>query len=609
MLEPDDRRLMLQAFVPPEGYVLSRAVGTSFSLDLMALMAAPLAFTFDDPEEDDGNLLESPLALLHALRKHSGLITIFCQAGQIKIPPVRQPFLAYVESSVVEVTAPKGGVFHPKVWLIRYTATGRPTRMRLICASRNMTFDRSWDAFVVLDGEVVERQNAIALNHPLGDFIEALPGMAVASLAPDVTASIVALSQEVRRASWDLPEDVDSIDFYPLGLAARTRRPIAADVAGRPILIVSPFVSDEALIQLASRSSEATLVSRPEELAKAKPESLKPFGDRIYALADEVGGESAEERGDVAELVGLHSKTFVIDDGWNTRVLIGSMNATNAAMNRNVEFLVELGGKKSKLGIEKLLSPPSTGALSFYSLLRRWAPPTVAPMLPLPDEINADKILQALHTALAATGWRAAVSAVEGGYALDVTPIGVLPDLTQAVLVAWPVSLPQEAAQAVLPGIPTRFLPLKVSELSGFVALELKITVGAVTKSLRFAITAALQGAPERRFEELLANSLSGSNQFMQFVEALLSTRAPRRTGTGGEPHGNGQGVAIPLRAANGAWLERILALIPTNPVAVRDMGRVVEEMRLSKDGALSVPPELASLWDAIKPIVDEAAK
>ena len=78
MLAPRERRLLLDALRPPPGHRLDRAVGTSFSLDLLALLTAPLAFTFFDWEDDEGAPTADPLALLEAVRRHADRITLFC---------------------------------------------------------------------------------------------------------------------------------------------------------------------------------------------------------------------------------------------------------------------------------------------------------------------------------------------------------------------------------------------------------------------------------------------------------------------------------------------------------------------------------------------------
>ena len=71
MLNGYDRLLLTQAIVPPTGYALDEALGTTYSLDLLALVAVSLAASGVDAE-----MLEKPepadaLVLLEAvLRQH-----------------------------------------------------------------------------------------------------------------------------------------------------------------------------------------------------------------------------------------------------------------------------------------------------------------------------------------------------------------------------------------------------------------------------------------------------------------------------------------------------------------------------------------------------------
>ena len=69
MLRTRERSLLLDNLRPPPGYHLRRAIGTSFTLDLIALLTAPLAFTFFDAHDDDGAPVADPVALLEALAK------------------------------------------------------------------------------------------------------------------------------------------------------------------------------------------------------------------------------------------------------------------------------------------------------------------------------------------------------------------------------------------------------------------------------------------------------------------------------------------------------------------------------------------------------------
>ena len=132
MLGTRERTLLLESLRPPPGHRLRRAVGTSFTLDLMALLTAPLAFTFFDAHDDNGDPVADPVALLEALRRHAENITLFCQAGAIGVPKPQQRLMAYLEGSVFEVQAQReGGVFHPKVWVLNFEANGRPAVYRV----------------------------------------------------------------------------------------------------------------------------------------------------------------------------------------------------------------------------------------------------------------------------------------------------------------------------------------------------------------------------------------------------------------------------------------------------------------------------------------------
>ena len=53
MLEPRDRLLLFEALKPPEGFHFDQGIGTTYSLDLLALLTAPLAFTWFEQQGDE----------------------------------------------------------------------------------------------------------------------------------------------------------------------------------------------------------------------------------------------------------------------------------------------------------------------------------------------------------------------------------------------------------------------------------------------------------------------------------------------------------------------------------------------------------------------------
>ena len=288
MLAPTDRRLLLSVLAPPEGYTLDQAVGTTYTLDLLALLRVPLAATTLPWAGAQGEPIENPFALLTALRRNASKVSLFCHAGATKIPARHVGLLTFLEEAVHPVSPPRSGVFHPKIWLLRFLAEDddAPAVHRLVVLSRNLTFDRSWDVALSLDGEVADRQRGYSSNRPLSDFIGALPRMAAAAgaaLNDRARRRIELVADEVRRVVWELPEGFSEHRFHPIGHDGRPRWPIR-DV--RRLLVLSPFVGAPALARLRREVPEdLTLIGRFEELARLDPE-VRATLDQIEVFDD-----------------------------------------------------------------------------------------------------------------------------------------------------------------------------------------------------------------------------------------------------------------------------------------------------------------------------------
>lgn len=155
-LTPQDRTLLLESLRPPADFQLDTAIGTTYSLDLIAMMVAPVGFTFFDVDPNAPDFLQNdPLEILEAIRRHASQIVLFCEAGRIAVPRHHRPLLTYLEERIVQAKAPSDGhSFHPKVWIIRYVNPEKDVAYRFLCLSRNLTFDRSWDTVLTLDGRL-----------------------------------------------------------------------------------------------------------------------------------------------------------------------------------------------------------------------------------------------------------------------------------------------------------------------------------------------------------------------------------------------------------------------------------------------------------------------
>jgi hypothetical protein len=94
------------------------------ALDALLTIPAAFAFTGDVTTED---LLSTatPLELLNALRTQATKFTVCCDASGIDLPSdARSGVFAFLERSVVPVRAPRDGVFHPKMWVLRFSDDG-----------------------------------------------------------------------------------------------------------------------------------------------------------------------------------------------------------------------------------------------------------------------------------------------------------------------------------------------------------------------------------------------------------------------------------------------------------------------------------------------------
>ena len=120
MLNPStDRKNYGDMLVPPVGYKVEFAIGTTYSLDLEALTGVPISLSLS--QEMDKGIMSNPIFLLEAIRKSTDQFVLFCEAGQIKVPQKGNFLYTQLENNVFEVALPNEKSFHPKVWVIKYT--------------------------------------------------------------------------------------------------------------------------------------------------------------------------------------------------------------------------------------------------------------------------------------------------------------------------------------------------------------------------------------------------------------------------------------------------------------------------------------------------------
>ncbi len=628
MLGTRERSLLLESLRPPPGYRLRRAVGTTYTLDLIALLTAPLAFTFFDAHDEDGSPSADPIALLEALRRNAGKVTIFCQAGAISVPKPEQKLLTYLEGSVVEVQPRRaGGIFHPKVWVLNFEKEDEPAIYRVLCLSRNLSFARAWDTCLCLEGELIKRKRGFSRNKPLAEFLQALPGLTATLLSTELLQEIDRMAYELRRADFRLPAHFTDFRIHHFGLRQRRQWPFPA---AERSLVVSPFLVDSTIGKLVREHSLEILVSRPEAFdGLLRNQSREALPRTCYVLSSGANLESRDAQDeeevqpraprpvqDQVELAGLHAKLFLFENGREARLFTGSANATSAAFQQNVEVLVELFGRKKDCGIGSFLGEQDDQRLeSLRSLLQEYH---------FPETGEGDKIKRRLEDKadrlarrIGAARLIAKLHEVDAARRWDIALAGKLPEICEGAEVSvWPVTLSADfavpidgaASQRLASGIANstadviaRFSGLSFEAITGFFAFEVCLRDGDQDVRLRFAVTAELEGEPENRKERLLHSLLKDSGRVLRLLFLILMDEGAEISNISKVIDGNDNGS----EGSSGNWeqtalLEALLQSLSRNPKRIDDIARLIADLRSTPEGKELLPDGLNEIWEPV---------
>jgi hypothetical protein len=614
MLKPNDPRLLLEALRPPDGFAIDRVLATTFTLDLTALLTAPLAFSMFDGVLDRADATEThkisdridPLALLRAVRAHAEQITVFCQATRMGSSGRYRRLLTYLEGSVVEVVAPnRDGVFHPKVWVVRLRGEDGAVRYRVLCSTRNLTFDTSWDTMLALDGELTDRTKAFSENRPLAGFIGSLPGLARAMPPESARQTAALMAKELLVVRFELPEGFESLQFHVFGLDGEEKWPFPE--RAQRTLVVSPFVRPKTLEKLGRKGQGDVLLSRIDELEAIEPAVLQKFA-KCLVLADAAHLEEVDQDADTTPAAtsqlsaasGLHAKLYVLEQGWDAHVFTGSANATGAAFEGNVEFLVELVGKKSQCGIDVILEKSG-----FRELLAEYTPKPAQPLLAESMRRLEDE-LQKVRLALTCPEWVAVIGPPDGEafqVQLEARKAGLeLPG--SARVSVRPAALAAGYGQALRSGPPGPVAKF-TSSMEGLTSFfEFSVAVHHAGEELddAFYLNVRLENAPPDRSARVLESMLDDPQKLLRFLRILLAVDVSEvLEAIEAEDGSNGTGNGIARRAAEEPVFEMLLQALERDPSRLDAVAKTLAELASTPTGQRAFPPDFAEIWEPIR--------
>jgi hypothetical protein len=594
MLSPDDRSLLGELLAAPDGFQLTHAVATTFTLDLTALLMVPLGFAGSDLRTDTNQM-----AVLQAIQEYSDRIDVFCQRGMTKVPMKPNKLLAFLEEMIHLVGPPQSGyLFHPKIWVLRFSPSDssivETEKFRLICGSRNLTFDRSWDAAITLDGEVRGRHHAY--NNALCDFLGSLPRRA-GGLSEKRQGRLTETLDLLNKVEWEKPngviDDKDWLKIHIFGAQPSS----GPDTSGRRALVISPFLTTEGLMQM-DVSDELHVISRGDQLDALDQDGRDFVSDprpSLFTLDDDaaVWDLEDEESGLRWELAGLHAKVYIIERGHYAHVMIGSANATGPAWAGNDEILIEIVGKKAEYGIDTLIGEKS----EFRRILLEHT--LGEPPARDPDDDLRLKLERALQN-LAGLEFRATIEGSdESGW-------------TQSVRSTQPLDMRLPEAEITV-SLATLTEPPRSADASAFLDQTWKL--GAITDATPFVairlrsgqvevstlVLAQIEGGPADRIDRVLASQFTDPKAFLQFIALLLAL-------AGGDGDGTAHEILHGADGSSQAWilngsglLELMLRSLSRSPKTLDEVGRLMDRLRETEHGRAAIPDGWDEMWQSVK--------
>ena len=574
MLQPANRFTLFDSLRPPEGFSFDACIATTFTLDLKALLALPGIFAMH--QDADAVTDRPPVEILHAIRKHASQITIFAQAGEIAVPPSTK-ILSFLEGSVVPVTAPNKGVVHPKVWVLRFTKNNAPTEstLRVIIASRNLTFDSSWDAIVRLD----QSEQGSSME-PLISLFEGLSRQSICDMKSSHSERVSTICRDLQTAKFQIPEPFDSMSCHILGITdSESPFPNSYDRS----LILSPFISSEFFTRVLPTPVDL-LVSREGQFHQVK--DVQSINERFWFDDGSTPDETEGPRGPAEPLRGLHAKVFGFESGEKTNWFLGSANATGAAFRSNVEILLELSGPTRLIGIDQALG--SDGDDAGMRLLFR--PYTGEGQTSTEDEDSSG--FDSLRREIASQLFSGHARENEKGWAVTYSTDKEIVAPEGISIYIWPTNDMQSRRQVPLNSPIDETFNSTLTDISGFIGIEIQNATGNCT----FCVPVELIGIPHERNTQIMRALIGNADRFLGYLIALLDESPDDASG---DNPVNGEGTGT-WRTSNTfdlpPVLEKMLKAMRSDQSKLLDIASLVKD--LDQDGIL--PDGFIEVWSAV---------
>lgn len=538
----NDRLSYGELLRPDVGYTLDFAVGTTYSLDLEALLGVPVSLGL--LEDADAEQMSSPLYVLEAIRTSSDKIAIFCNAGGIKLPDKIQSVYSLLEESVFQVKLSKNSNFHPKLWVLKYSNEAGKSYIKLLVLSRNLTFDSSIDLCVAMRGEVkharrLKNKSLADILTFVGQYAKRAKQQQILSLAEDV----------MRVPTFEVEHPFEDYTFFPIGIPDYPGSDTKLFEQKYDLFAVSPFLGDNVVQQLTENAGQKILVTRKSSVTKRTMEAF----DHIFITKDILSDNEFGAKQDI------HAKLYFTTTQDGNYLYIGSANASHNAFYRNVECLLRLKYKPNCIGMKTFTQDFLPGENCLYEEL------TYIPEIP-PADPNQKLIDEALREAVYALK-RADVLSNGAAYSIQVN--------AKELKTAEPVLIAPLQRQDLMTLLrpQTVFDGLLLKEISAFFVLRVQ--------SQTLVVKVDTQGIPKDRDQAIYRGIIDSKAKFMTYLSFVLSENPASFTAETDLLDdvllcGNGRDGA---GAATAAIYEKMLRVFHQNPNRLKGIADMIRRL------------------------------
>lgn len=312
------------ALSPRWDQVVSRAVVTTYSLDLVAMLGLVLTLGGQGEAEFDA----SPLGLVDAFEKVRGKLLIMHQLSRVAVPSRHRSILPLLDTMLHAVSADeRNASWHPKLAIVRYDSKVG-VEWRFWIGSRNLTGSNDLDAGLLL---IADQGKGGQL---LGDIAELAAG-----LLQEARWSASELA-ELGRLKWRAPPGVVVRRLF-WRRVGEERSFLNIPTSGKPerLLCVSPFVNRQGLHELRKAipvpMTLLTTVRAASDCVGFEGVELRIAGTpepEAQVSADVISQNAGEEEFAYSPTRGVHAKLMMTLGRKTPDLWLGSANLTRRGL-------------------------------------------------------------------------------------------------------------------------------------------------------------------------------------------------------------------------------------------------------------------------------------